>query len=62
MIEHLLMVRWVVGSISQVEPIELFAFQPVFHDWFINSREMCYPLFGMVYIKDTLLLIEKSSP
>ena len=36
--------------------------QPVFHDWCTKGRGMCYPLCGMVHIKDTLLIIRKSSP
>ena len=44
-------------------PIELFLlFQPVFHDWCNKGRGMCYPVFGMVHIKEPLLLIGKSSP
>ena len=37
-------------------PIELF------HDWCNKGRGMCYPVCGMVHIKEPLLLIEKSSP
>ena len=49
------MVRWVVGSILHgVDPLSYFSFQPVFHDW-------CYPVSGMVHIKEPLLSIEKSS-
>ena len=44
------------------EPIELFTFQPVLHDWCNKGRGMCYPVCGMVHIKEPLLLIEKSSP
>ena len=36
--------------------------QPMFHDWCTKSRGMCYPVCGMVHIKEPLLLIEKSSP
>ena len=43
-------------------PIELFLVQPVLHDWCNKSRGMCYPLCGMVHIKEPLLLIGKSSP
>ena len=41
-------------------PIELF--QPVLHDWCNKGRGMCYPVCGMMYIKEPLLLIGKSSP
>ena len=54
-VEHTLMVRWVVGSIHRGGPIELF------HDWCNIGRGMCYPVCGMVHIKEPLLLIDKSS-
>ena len=38
-----------------------FSFQPVLHDWCIKGRGMCYPVCGMVHIKEPLLLIDKSS-
>ena len=57
------MVRWVVGSILHgVDPLSYFSFQPVFHDWCNKGRGMCYPVCGMVHIKERLLLIGKSSP
>ena len=46
-VDRSLMVRWVVG------PIELF-FVPA-------SAGMCYPVCGMVHIKEPLLLIGNSS-
>ena len=42
-------------------PIELFLVQPVLHDWCNKGRGMCYPVCGMVHIKEPLLLIDKSS-
>ena len=39
-----------------------FSFQPVTHDWCNKGRGMCYPVCGMVHIKEPFLLIEKSSP
>ena len=39
-------------------PIELVSFQPVLQD---KGRGMCYPVCGMVHIKEPLLLIDKSS-
>ena len=55
--ERSIMVRWVVGSILHgVDP-----FQPVLHDWCNKGRGMCYPVCGMVHIKEPLLLIDKSS-
>ena len=61
-VERSLMVRWVVGSILHgVDPLSYFSFQPVIHDWCNKGRGMCYPVCGMVHIKDPLLLIDKSS-
>ena len=61
-LERLLMVRWVVGSILHgVDPLSYFSFQPVLHDWCNKGRGMCYPVCGMVHIKEPLLLIDKSS-
>ena len=56
------MVRWVVGLILHgVDPLSYFLFQPVLHDWCNKGRGMCYPVCGMVHIKEPLLLIDKSS-
>ena len=61
-VERSLMVRWVVGSILHgVDPLSYFSFLPVFHDWCNKGRGMCYPVCGMVHIKEPLLLIDKSS-
>ena len=61
-VERSLMVRWVVGSILHgVDPLSYFSFQPVLHDWSTKGRGMCYPVCGMVHIKEPLLLIVKSS-
>ena len=38
-------------------PLGYFSFQPVPHD---KRRGMCYPVFGMMHIKEPLLLIGKS--
>ena len=54
--ERSLMVRWVVRSNLH------FSFQPVLHDWHNKGHGMCYPVCGMVHIKEPLLLIGKSSP
>ena len=57
------MVRWVVGStLHGVDPLSYFLFQPVLNDWFNKVRGMCYPVCGMVHLKEPLLLIGKSSP
>ena len=57
------MVRWVIRSILHgVDPLHDFSFQPVLHDWCYKGWGMCYPVCGMVHIKEPLLLIRKSSP
>ena len=38
-----------------------FPFQPVVHNWFIKGRGMYCSVYGNVHIRDSLLLIEKSS-
>ena len=43
------------------QPTDYFSFQPVLHDWCNNGRGMCYPVCGMVHIKEPLLLIGKIS-
>ena len=43
------------------DPLSYFSFQPVLHDWCNKGCGMCYPVCGMVHIKDPLLLIDKSS-
>ena len=50
------MVGWVIGSIPHGGPIKL-----VLHNWCREDRGMCYPVCGMVHIKEPLLLIGKSS-
>ena len=61
-VERSLMVRWVVGWILHgMDPLSYFSFQPVLHNWCNKGRGMCYPVCGMVHIKEPLLLIDKSS-
>ena len=57
---HISMVRWVI--LHGVDPLSYLSFQPVLHDWCNKGRGMCYPVCGMVHIKEPLLLIGKSSP
>ena len=40
-----------------VDPLNYFLFQPVLHDWYNNGGGMCYPVCGMMHIKEPLLLI-----
>ena len=52
----------VVGSILHgVDPLSYFSLQPVLHNWCNKGRGMCYPVCGIVHIKEPLLLIDKSS-
>ena len=56
---------WCDGSSDRsfiVDPLSYFLFQPVLHDWCNQGHGMCYPVCGMVHIKEPLLLIGKSSP
>ena len=53
----------VFGSILHgVDPSSYCSFQPVLNDWCNKGRGMCYPVCGIVHIKESLLLIEMSSP
>ena len=58
-VECLLMVRWVIGLILHGGLIELFLVPASAPRWCNNGCGMCYPAYGMVNIKDPLLLIEK---
>ena len=50
------------GSLHHCKhPLSYFSFQPVLHDWCNKGCGMCYPVYGMVHIKEPLLLIGKSS-
>ena len=44
-----------------VDPLSYLSFQPMLHDWCNKGRGVCYPVCGMMHIKDRLLLIEKCS-
>ena len=51
---------WCDGSSNwsfMLDPLSYFSFQPVLHDWCNKGCGMCYPVCGMVHIKDPLLLI-----
>ena len=39
-----------------------FSFKPMLHDWCNKGRGMCYPVCGMIHIKEPSLLIGKNSP
>ena len=40
-----------------VDTLNYFSFKPVIHDWYNKGRSMSYPICGMVYMKDPLLLV-----
>ena len=42
-----------------VDPLSYFLFKPVLHDWCNKDCGMCYPVCGMMLIKEPLLLITK---
>ena len=50
---HVAMGRWIDP------PLSYFSFQPVLHDWYNKGRGMCYPVCGMLHIKEPTLLIGK---
>ena len=45
-----------------VDPLSYFSFEPVLHGWCNKGHGTCYPVCGMVHIKEPLMLIGKSSP
>ena len=42
-----------------LDPFSYFSFQPVLHNWYNKGCGMCYPAYGMMHIKEPLLLIGK---
>ena len=57
---HCLMVRWVIRSILHgVDPLSYCSFQPVLHDWCNKGCGMYNPVYGMVHIKEHLLLMRR---
>ena len=46
---------------GRIAMIKYFSFQPVLHDWCNKGSGMCYPVCGMVHLKEPLLLIDKCS-
>ena len=50
-------------NVNDVDPsLSYFSFQTVLQDRCNKDRGVCYPVCGMVHIKEPLLLIGKSSP
>ena len=57
------MVRSVIGSsILHCGPTELFLVPASVHDWCNKGHGMCYPVCGMMHIKEQLPPIGKNSP
>ena len=52
---------WGGSILHVVNPLSYFSLQPVLYDWCNKGRGMCYPVCGMVHIKEPLLLIGKNS-
>ena len=53
---------WGGPFLHGVDPLSYFSFQLLIHDWCNKGRGMCHPVCGMMHIKESLLLIRKSSP
>ena len=45
-----------------VDPLSYSSFQPVLYHWCNKGCGMCYPVCGMMHIKESLLLIGKIKP
>ena len=45
-----------------LDPLSYFSFQPELNNCCNKGRGMCYPVCGMVYVQEPLLLIGKSNP
>ena len=45
-----------------VDPLGYFLLQPVLQNWWNKGRGMCYPVYGMVHIKEPMLLIGNAPP
>ena len=43
-----------------VDPLSYFSSKPVLNDWCNKGCGMCYPVCGMMHIKEPLLLIGKT--
>ena len=58
----LLIISFSTDRSLMVDPLSYFSFQPVLQNWYKKGCDMCYPVCGMIHIKDSLLLIRKSIP
>ena len=57
MVERPFMVRELSDRSLMVDPLSYFSLQLVLHDCCNKYRGMCYPVCGVVHIKEPLLLI-----
>ena len=39
------------------DPLNLFSFQSILHEWCNKGHGMCYPFYRMMHIKDPLEII-----
>ena len=44
---------------DETRQVSYFLFQPVLHDWCNKGCGMCYPVCGMMHIKEPLAAIRK---
>ena len=58
----LLFLNYLLFWINHLFYTSILLVQPVLHDWCNKGCGMCYPVCGMMHIKEPLLLIGKSSP
>ena len=54
--------RWVIRSIPHGALIELFLIPASAHGWCNTGHSRCYPICGMIHIKESLQLIRMSNP
>ena len=57
MVEHQL--KGLSDQSPVMDPLSYFSFQPVLYNWCNKDCGLCYPVCGMVYIKEPLLLFKK---
>ena len=48
-----------MGQSFMVDPVSYFSFKPVLHNWCNKGCGICFPVFGMEHMKDTLLLFKR---
>ena len=48
----LLLIYYVRVCACMVDPLSYLSFQPVLHDWCNKGLHVCYPVYGMMHIKE----------